>query len=141
MFTVLLSVDGSEHSLRAVDAVLKLRAAGLVAQLHLLNVQIPVDSGHARMFVGQDAVDDFHRAEGRAALQAARARLDAAGVDYTPHIAVGHVAVTIARYAEQHGVDQIVMGSHGRGALTHLLLGSVASDVIRLASMPVTLAK
>lgn len=141
MFTLLLPVDGSEHSLRAVDAVLGMRAAGLVADVHLLNVQIPVDSGHARMFVGQQAVEEFHREEGRAALEAARARLDAAGVPYSPHLAIGHVAETIARYAQQHAVDQIVMGSHGRGALTHLLLGSVASDVIRLVTVPVTLVK
>ena len=51
MITILISVDGSEHSLRAVESVFRLAAAGLVMDVHVLNVQIPVESGHVRMFV------------------------------------------------------------------------------------------
>lgn len=138
MAKILIAVDGSPHSRRAVEQALRL---GQSPEIHLLNVQIPIQSGHARMFVGREDLQDYYREEGLAALQEARAILDAAGVPYTHHIAVGHVAQTIAAYAKEKGFDQIVLGSHGRGALTHLLLGSVASDVLRLAEVPVTLVK
>ena len=139
MAKILIAVDGSPHSRRAVEQALRLQ--GWSPEIHLLNVQIPIESGHARMFVGHEDLQDYYREEGLAAFKEARAILDAAGVPYTHHIAVGHVAQTIAAYAKEKGFDQIVLGSHGRGALTHLLLGSVATDVLRLAEVPVTLVK
>jgi nucleotide-binding universal stress UspA family protein len=62
-------------------------------------------------------------------------------VKYHWHVAVGHIADTIILFARKHEIDRIVMGTHGRSALTHLLLGSVASDVSRAAGIPVTLVK
>jgi len=47
------------------------------------------------------------------------------------------VARAIAHYAEKQTVDLIVMASHGRGGLAHLLMGSVAEQVLRLAACPV----
>lgn len=46
-------------------------------------------------------------------------------------------AVAIADYARQHGIDLIVMGTHGRGAVAHVLLGNVAERVVRTAPCPV----
>jgi nucleotide-binding universal stress UspA family protein len=46
-------------------------------------------------------------------------------------------AMTIVDYARDHDVDIIVMGTHGRGALGHLVMGSVAERVVRLAPCPV----
>jgi len=46
-------------------------------------------------------------------------------------------AFAIIDYAKDHGIDLIVMGTHGRGAVTHLLMGSVAERVVRLAPCPV----
>jgi nucleotide-binding universal stress UspA family protein len=60
---------------------------------------------------------------------------------YTWHVAVGHIADTIVGFAHEHACDRIVMGTHGRSALTHLLLGSVASEVSRSARVPVMLVK
>lgn len=141
MAKLLVAVDGSEHSRRAVEHLLRLKAAPGENEVHLLNVQIPIESGHARMFVTHDELEDYYRDEGLAALKDAREMLDAAGVPFEFHIAVGHVAQTIAAYAREKGFDQILVGSHGRSALTHLLLGSVATDVLRLSEVPVTLVK
>jgi nucleotide-binding universal stress UspA family protein len=52
-------------------------------------------------------------------------------------IASGTPAETIVRVAEENAADLIVMGTHGRTGLQHVLLGSVAEKVVRLASCPV----
>jgi len=49
----------------------------------------------------------------------------------------GNASREIVRYAKEQDVDLIVMGTHGRGALAHLLLGSVAERVVRNAPCPV----
>jgi nucleotide-binding universal stress UspA family protein len=46
-------------------------------------------------------------------------------------------AVSIVTYAKETGVDLIVMGTHGRSGFAHVLIGSVAEKVVRLAPCPV----
>jgi nucleotide-binding universal stress UspA family protein len=46
-------------------------------------------------------------------------------------------AFALVEYARSHNVDLIVMGTHGRGAVAHLLMGSVAERVVRTAPCPV----
>jgi nucleotide-binding universal stress UspA family protein len=50
---------------------------------------------------------------------------------------VGYPSESIVDYAKQHKIDLIVIGTHGHTGLSHLLLGSVAEKVVRLASCPV----
>ena len=52
-------------------------------------------------------------------------------------VAAGHPAETIVRVAQERAADLIVMGTHGRTGLRHMLLGSVAEKVVRLAPCPV----
>ena len=141
MLKILVPVDGADCAKLAVDHLLKLRSGNGELDIHLLNVQIPIDSGHARLFVGADELEDYHRDEGLAALAPARRLLDAAGLPYTHHIAVGHVADTIVHFAAERGFDKIVMGTHGRGGLMQALLGSVAQEVLERSPIPVTLVK
>jgi nucleotide-binding universal stress UspA family protein len=141
MTKVLVAIDGSAHSKSAVEHVLQMQQKSGSLEIHLINVQIPIESGHARMFVSHEQLQEYYRDEGIAALREAREILDRAAVPYTQHVAVGHVAQTLADYAREHGFDQVVIGSHGRGALRHLLMGSVATDVLRLSAIPVTLVK
>ena len=62
-----------------------------------------------------------------------------AGSDVTLRhsIARGEPFVNIVRYARDNEIDLIVMGTHGRGAVKHMLLGSVAEKVLRKAPCPV----
>lgn len=55
----------------------------------------------------------------------------------TTEVLFGHGARTIAEYASERGVDLIVMGTHGRTGFAHLLLGSVAEQLVRTAPCPV----
>lgn len=135
---ILLAVDGSACAMRAVKHVLRLRELLGALEVHLLNVQVPVESGHVRWFVSHEQLENYYREEGLAALQPAKAALETVGQPYTPHIAVGHTASTIAHYASEVHAHQVVMGSHGRSGLGRALLGSVTSEVIRLSPVPVT---
>ena len=63
--------------------------------------------------------------------------------DRTAHDAVGVItrgvnpADTITAYARENSIDLIVTGTHGRGGIQHLLMGSVAERVVRTAPCPV----
>lgn len=52
-------------------------------------------------------------------------------------VRVGNPSQEITEYAGKHDVDLIVLGTHGRSGLSHLLIGSVAEKVVRLAKCPV----
>lgn len=56
-------------------------------------------------------------------------------------VAMGHPAETIARVAQERSADLIVMSTHGRTGLQHVVLGSVAEKVVRLAPCPVLTVK
>jgi nucleotide-binding universal stress UspA family protein len=142
MMKILLPVDGSVNAQRAVEHVIKyISALKEIPQLLLLNVQWNVAAGNVKLFINQQTIEDYYREQGMAALQAARAALDGAGLPYKYHISVGTPAEAIAQYALEEGVDQIVMGRHGQGAVKTLLLGSVVNKVLLLASHPVLLIK
>jgi nucleotide-binding universal stress UspA family protein len=49
----------------------------------------------------------------------------------------GNPFIEIIRYAKAHDIDLIVMGTHGRGPIAHMLLGSVAEKVVRKSPCPV----
>jgi nucleotide-binding universal stress UspA family protein len=139
MLRVLVPVDGSENSLRAVQFVLK--KAPLYKEpmeLHLLNVQHPFP-GTIRGV--HEQAESYHHDEGAKALAAARNALDAAGVKYVYHIGVGEAAEAIAHFAKEKEIEQIVMGTRGRGSIANMLLGSVASKVLHLVDVPVLLVK
>jgi nucleotide-binding universal stress UspA family protein len=74
-------------------------------------------------------------------LSAARALLDIAGINCHYHIAVGTPHEVIMQYADEIGCDQIVMGPRGLGAVKSILLGSVASKIIELSTIPVLLIR
>lgn len=142
MKKILIPVDGSDNSLRAVRFVIgQMADAPAAMEAHLLNVQPPVITGDVKMFVGQEAIKAYYHDEAIKALAPARAAFDAEQIPYVYHIGIGHVAETIARYAKEKGCAQIVMGARGLGSLAGLLLGSVTTKVVHLAEVPVTLVK
>jgi nucleotide-binding universal stress UspA family protein len=63
-------------------------------------------------------------------------RLRAGGVSATGHTRIGAPAAIIAAFSQSLSADAIVMASHGRTALSRLTLGSVATGVLRHATMP-----
>lgn len=142
MMKILVPVDGSEHADRAVAHAIRLVTNSKSAmEVHVLTVCLPVMSGNVKMFIGQDAIDAYYRSEGEKALASARKLLDDAKLAYVFHIGVGQAAQIIIEYAGSKQCEQIVMGSRGLGSVSGLLLGSVATKVVQLAQVPVTLVK
>jgi nucleotide-binding universal stress UspA family protein len=137
---ILIPMDDSDCALRAVEHVLSKRGAYGSLRVHLLNVQPPL-RGDVTLFVDEARIESYHREEGEKALARARARLEQAGIAYRAHIKVGEPAELITRMAAERGCDQIVMGTHGRGAIAGLLLGSIATKVLHLSQVPVLLVK
>lgn len=143
MLKLLVPVDGSECSGRALDHLLKVIGwCKDEAEIHLLNIQPSMPFGQrVTAVVGQDKINQYHQEEGMAALRLAMQKLDAAGVRYHYHIGVGDAAETIARYAAAKQCDQVFMGTRGLGPVSNVLLGSVATKVIHLSPVPVVLVK
>jgi nucleotide-binding universal stress UspA family protein len=110
------------------------------ATLHVLNVADDVYmrlGGDAYVAVLPDLQKDIE--------EAARRQLDELLVDNDPKpLTIRKVVLTsaataacIVQYAEDAKIDLIVVGTHGRGAVAHLLMGSVAERVVRTAPCPV----
>jgi nucleotide-binding universal stress UspA family protein len=142
MTKILVAVDGSENAIRAVDFVLRLaQNSRETLEVHVLNVQPPVTFGDIKKYVGQEALNAYYHDEGAKALATVRQQLDKSSVAHNYHIGVGKVAETIANYAHEHGCTQIVMGTRGLGAISGIVMGSVATKVINLTDVPLTLVK
>ena len=143
MKKILLPVDGSEASQRAVKHVLGMRGQYRepeALEIHLLNVQPGLPSDVSR-FIDGDQIKSYHHDQGVKELEGARSLLDAAGAQYKVHVSVGEPAQTIAGFAEKCGAEQIVMGTHGHGGVKGMLLGSVASKTLAQSPVPVLVVK
>ena len=143
MKRVLLPIDGSECALRGVALVIAKRALYLSPEdleIHLVNVQAPFSNDVSR-FVSREQTAAFHYEESQRVMRSACELLDKAGIGYTGHHEVGKVAEIITGLAKSLQCDQIVMGTHGRGALKELLMGSITLKVVQLSEIPVLLVK
>lgn len=141
MKKILIPVDGSESSQRAVRHLIEMARCWEPVAIVLLNVVEAPDSWEVRRFLTDEEIAQIQHGEGEDRLRAARALLDAAGVAYDAQVAIGPVAETIADVARDTGCDNIVMGARGHGTIASLLLGSVVTKVIHLATVPVTVVK
>lgn len=138
---ILLPVDGSAHSDRAVRHVIaQLQGCG-AHSVHLLNVQEPIDAPEIRGHMRASEIEAMQQSRGGDALASARALLDAAGIGYTPAVLIGPVAASISSHAADQACQQIVMGTRGLGTLGSMLMGSVATELLALTDLPVTLVK
>ncbi len=141
MLKVLMPVDGSENSNQSViDAIQLLGWYKDTPEIHLLNVQFPLD-GNVSLFINQSDIKQYHQEEGLKCLQLARDLLDEAGVAYQFHILVGDAAEMIVQFAAEKQFDLIIMGPRGQGAIKTLLVGSVTNKVMQLSNLPVLLVK
>jgi len=141
MQKLLLPVDGSPSALRAAKFLTRLSGGQPGSDVHLLNVQPPILAGDISLNGSIEVASRMREQAGRDAINGAREVLDAGAVACKEHLLIGDPAETIARVAQEQGVDGIVMGTRGMGLIKGLVLGSVATKVIHLVDVPVTLVK
>lgn len=139
---ILIPVDGSPASLRALDFAIRRLVRGKGDSLVLLHVQ---NLGSVDIADVSAAIPDFvSNAASQASTQAlhdAVRKCESSRIAFKSIAKAGPVAVTIAAIAREESVGQIVMGTRGLGSIQGLLLGSVATQVIHLTEVPITLIK
>jgi nucleotide-binding universal stress UspA family protein len=142
MLKILVAVDGSAHAQRAIEAVVRLQAQTKGLETLLLNVRKwPLLQGDLPPMRYEEIEGDQIRQQ-KALLESTLAGARRSGLEVVSTLGeAGEPATEIARVAQEKGVDQIVMGTHGRGAVGSLLMGSVAQRVVHLAKVPVVLVK
>lgn len=139
---VLLAVDGSKYSLDAVDCLIDhadwYRES---PEVELLTVHLPIPQlpGFS-LAVGKSQLQRYYQEEGEAKLAPAKKKLDAAGIKYAARVLVGPIGETIVKHAKDAGCDLIYIGNRGMSAAS-ALLGSTASKVLNLSTVPVLLVK
>jgi nucleotide-binding universal stress UspA family protein len=140
MKPILVPVDYSDHSFVVLQYAASL-AQGLGAELHVLHVGecLPDFDPELRVKTDQGIVPLFLIAEQTAArdMKDFLAQAGPAGAKVVEHVVLGRAAATILSWAESGRFDLIVIGTHGRTGLRRFTLGSVAANVVRLASIPV----
>ena len=144
MKNLLVPFDGSESATRALDFAMSLAKAMPPATVHVVYAYAePMASayGEVSLYFPRAELLAYEEQHGRAVLDAAAARLAQAGVAFTTEMRLGPVAEMIVKRAQEVACDGIVMGTRGRSAIANLVMGSVASRVMHLARVPVTLVK
>ena len=133
---ILIPTDGSAEVERAVEHALDLAEAH-GATVHALYVVNTASYAGLPMETAWEGVDELLRSDAEAAVETVRERAQARSIPVETSIVEGTPSRCIVREAEENGCDLIVMGTHGRGGIDRLLLGSVAEKVVRASSLPV----
>jgi len=140
MRKILVPVDASESAQRAARHAAMLAGDNPEVQIHVLNVQAPLEV-RAHAYLSQQEEKAIQSADAQHVLQPIMQILDDAGVPYRTEWRTGDVAPTIAAYADETGCEAIVMGTRGLGPVGNLVMGSVANKVVHIVKVPVTLVK
>ncbi|UCH85665.1 MAG: universal stress protein [Candidatus Latescibacterota bacterium] len=139
---IIVPTDFSEHSLRAIDYGIEI-AEKFASHLTLVYVIEPLLQAADLTWTTVD-FEELNRAHKSSADQQLKQILDERipkAVPCDTAILYGKPFVEILKYAKEENADLIVMATHGRGAITHILMGSTAEKVVRKAPCPVLTVK
>ena len=140
---ILVAVDGSKGSLRAVQSVIEHADwYRRKPEVHLVAVHLPVPKlPRMGLAVGKSQIARYYAEEGAAMLAASRRKLDAARIPHRAQVLVGPIAETLVKYAREARCDLIVIGTRGMTAIGKALVGSTATKVLHIADRPVLLVR
>lgn len=140
---ILVPVDQSDPADRAFEHTIERYPDATITLLYV------VSPPEARYLTGDERRfrPSFEEAVGEATafldtfVQRARSSGVEVEADYTLSYESGKTARAILDYLDDHDIDHVVMGSHGRTGSARVLLGSVAERVVRRAAVPVTIVR
>jgi nucleotide-binding universal stress UspA family protein len=138
---ILIAVDGSDISMRALKFAIDLgKRLAAPPSLTLVAVDPGLFPGADRK-LGAAAVRRYHDANFEHMLQPARKLLARARLAADEKAVVGEIAPTLVELARKGRYQLLVMGSHGRGAVKGIVLGSVSTKVLAQSTIPVTIVR
>lgn len=141
---VLVPMDGSPPSWTALDHAAENFAGGEITVLHVVDPMTIMYSGDEEGYYDPGTYE-LARERGEDLIDEARERLEEAGVLETTGfegvVEVGRPSREIVAYVDEHDVDHVVIGSHGRSGISRILLGSVAETIARRIPVPVTIVR
>lgn len=137
MKKILVPIDGSEYSLRALDKAKEL-GEFYKAEITLMTV---IYTGHFNRFESQKKVIEAEEKMGQKLLDQASKVLEDYPYGYKTTYKIGDTSDEIITMAEENNFDLIVMGSRGLGAFTRALLGGVSHKVVSHAKTTVMVVK
>jgi len=140
MRKVLLAVDGSDHSDRAVHYVAEFIKEHGPIEVHVANVE-PEPVAWQTHGMEEQAIEAHLTSRAHQAMKSAKDILKAAGASHHAHVGRGDVAQTLLTMAGKLGCDAIVIGTRGLGAVSGIALGSVTRKVLHLTHLPVICVK
>ena len=136
---VLVAVDRSDPAREALEYAVAQHPGADLTLLHVIDLSGSMYGEYAH--VSGDALVESRREEASALFEELRElTADHEGRVETDTV-VGQPAQRIVSYAEEEGVDHVIVGSHGRSGVSRVLLGSVAELVARRATVPVTIVR
>lgn len=141
MKKILVPFDGSDNALRAVRYAATLAEEKPSLQIFLLHVLDPVTFKSQAALLSPADLSRLCPDEAVQVLGPARQILDHAGIAYQVQCRVGAAAGEIAQQVHESGCDGVIMGTRGMGPIANVMIGSVASRVVHLVEVPVTLVK
>lgn len=139
MTRVLIAIDGSKTSIKALDYVVKRRRRGERLEAYILNVQ-PAISPKAGL-ITRGMIKDYQTLESEKALGKPEVDAMKRYLKADTYVEVGEPASCIIDFASKTKCDEIVIGSRGLGSIKGVFLGSVANKVIQMCSIPVVVVK
>ena len=135
---ILAPIDFSDHARKAFGYA-RTFAERWDAELHLLNVVepavFPTEAGLTP--VGVMKLGDEMETSAKATIEQLASSPDLSGLKVHTDIAYGRASSAIIEYAGTHNIDMIIIATHGRTGLEHLIFGSTTERVVREAPCPV----
>lgn len=139
---VLVAVDDSEPASHALEFTVTEHADAKITALHVIDSRnLYGATGFEDGMIDYGAVIEAQEKRTERLLDEMRERAESHGVDIETDHVVGQVSRSVLSYADEHDVDHIVVGSHGRKGATRVLLGSVAERITRRSPVPVTVVR
>lgn len=138
---ILVPFDGSPLSRRALERAITKHPNDQITVLYVIDPMLAVYEAEAKGLPAASTWYDRMKERADEICADATERAGDRDCEIMTATEIGRPARIILEYADEHDIEHIIMGSHGREGVSRLVLGSVAERVMRQAPMPVTIVR